>query len=65
MVTGIHIGNEPGTIKAAREAIVEILKVAGTENAQVAAVNALAELARCPQSISLSDVSIADNKRKR
>jgi hypothetical protein len=51
----IYIGSSQGTIKAASEAIIAVLKAAGTEAASVAAMHALSELARAPTNTSIRD----------
>lgn len=57
------IGGQPGTIREARDAIVEVLKAAGTEAASVAAMHTLAELARAPTHTNISGCSFESNPK--
>lgn len=65
MTAMLIIGNDPTTIKAAKDAIVEVLKAAGTEAASVAAMNTLSELAKAPHNISLSGFTMTNNPAKK
>jgi hypothetical protein len=51
----LFVGNQPDNVKSAADAVVAVLKAAGTEGAQVAAVNALATIARAPTSVSIAN----------
>lgn len=53
----LFIGGNPATITVAKDAIVEVLKAAGTEASCVAAMTTLAELARAPTNTTISDCS--------
>jgi hypothetical protein len=64
----IFVGGSPQTIQAAAEAIVLVLKAAGTENASIAAVNCLAQLARAPENTRIEGCSFTSQpmpRRKR
>jgi hypothetical protein len=51
----LFVGNQLDNVKTASEAIVAVLKAAVTEGAQVAACNALAEIARAPANTTLNN----------
>lgn len=59
-ITGVEVG----ALTSAKEAIVEILKAAGTENAQVAAVNCLASIVKAPANVSVANCSIVNHEAK-
>lgn len=64
----IYVGNSPGTLKAAADAIVVVLKAAGTEAVSIAAMHTLAELARAPHSTNITNCTLSGNtaaKRER
>jgi hypothetical protein len=65
MTAMLIIGNSPATIRAAADAIIDVLKAAGTENASVAAMNCLAALAKAPDHTSISSCTFTNNPPRR
>jgi hypothetical protein len=57
----VHVGGSENTIKVASEAIIAVLKAAGTEAASVAAMNTLSELARAPTNTTISNCKFTHN----
>lgn len=58
------IGNDKDTITVAAKAIIDVLKHSN-DVSSVAALNALAELARAPQHTQISNCVFESNARKR
>jgi hypothetical protein len=56
------VGNQPGTLEAASNALVAVLAAATQEGAQIAACNALAAIAHAPGTTNITSNSFVSGK---